>query len=199
MKKPVKAGDKIRDAITASWFNEQNKRRNPAPQPFSGDLPENAIKVPCHADTGIDLGRFEAANIVGPAIPYEDFDGDAVQYSTAAVKVNDTLVTERWGIVQGPCLPDNPSWLVVAGITWAIFDYTEGDNYVDVVDGVLESTSSGRALILSPPESAGKPGLILIQVTLPPRIKLRVSGLNWQISYDNEETWETWATGEECV
>lgn len=30
-------------------------------------------------------------------------------------------------------------------------------------------------------------------------IKLRISGLDFQISYDAGSTWTTWATGGECV
>lgn len=30
-------------------------------------------------------------------------------------------------------------------------------------------------------------------------IKLRISGLDFQISYDAGTTWSTWATGGECV
>ena len=163
MARVVKAGDDIRKGITASWFNEQNKRRTQAKPNSIVHIPENPVKVGCIASSGITLDRFEAANIVAPAIPYEDFDGDAVQYSTVAVKVNDTLVENKWGIVQGPCTQDNPSKLVVLGITWALFTYTDGHTHVDIVGGALTSGTSGKGIILSAPEEAGKPGLILIR------------------------------------
>lgn len=163
MARVVKAGDDIRKGVTASWFNEQNKRRTQAKPNSIVHIPENPVKVGCIASSGITLDRFEAANIVAPAIPYEDFDGNAVQYSTVAVKVNDTLTENKWGIVQGPCTQDNPSKLVVLGITWALFDYTDGHTHVDIVGGALTSGTSGKGIILSAPEEAGKPGLILIR------------------------------------
>lgn len=163
MAKVVKAGDDIRKGVTASWFNEQNKRRTQArPNQVVPHL-ENPISVPCIADTGIDLARFDAANIVGPAIPYEDFDGSATQYTTAFVKVNDTLTQDKWGIVQGPCLPEQSSHIVISGITWANFTYTPGHTHVDILSGTLQSNTSGKGRILSPPEAPSKPGLILIQ------------------------------------
>jgi len=162
MKKVVKAGDPIRSALTASWFNEQNKSRTKA-LPRQQGIPENPVQVDCIADTDVDLTRFSAANIVGPAIPYEEFEGGAVQYSTYMVKVNDTLVADKWGIVQGPCYPNYSSKLVVTGITWALFDYTNGHTHVDVTGGALTSGTSGKAIILSAPEETGKPGLILIR------------------------------------
>ena len=163
MARVVKAGDDIRKGITASWFNEQNKRRTQAKSNGLVHIPENPVKVDCVANTGLTFSRFQAANIVGPAIPYEDFDGDAVQYSTSRVKVNSTLVADKWGILQGPCTQDNPSKLVVSGVTWALFNYTSGHTHVDVVSGALTSGTSGKAIILSPPESPGLPGLILIR------------------------------------
>lgn len=163
MARVVRAGDDIRKGVTASWFNEQNKRRTQARPNSVVSIPENPVKAGCIASSGIIFNRFEAANIVGPAVPYEDFDGDAVQYSTVLVKVNNTLVEDKWGICQGPCTQDNPSKLVVLGITWALFDYTEDDTHVEVVSGVLKSGTSGKAIILSPPESEGLPGLILIR------------------------------------
>ena len=114
------------------------------------------------------------------------------------VKVNSTLVANKWGIVQGPCLPEHSSKLIVLGVTWAIFTYTSGHTHVDVTGGALTSGTSGKAIILSAPESSGKPGLILIRGGSEPRIKLRISGYDYQISYDNEATWETWASGDEC-
>lgn len=198
MKKVVKAGDRIQEAITATWFNEINKSRNILPPAQHQFIPENPVKVGCIADTGVDLARFAAANIVGPAIPYEAIGDSALQYSSSTVKVNSTLVANKWGIVQGPCYPEHSSELIVLGVTWAIFTYTSGHTHVDVVSGALTSGTSGKAIILSAPESSGKPGLILIRGAGEPRIKLRVSGLTFQISYDNEATWETWATGGEC-
>lgn len=163
MAKVVKAGDDIRKGVTASWFNEQNKRRSQARPNQVVPYPENPISVPCIADTGIDLARFDAANIVGPAIPYEDFDGSATQYTTASVKINDTLTQDKWGVVQGPCLPEQSSHLILTGVTWANFTYTSGHTHVDVVGGALTSGIAGKAVILSPPEAPGKPGLILIR------------------------------------
>lgn len=163
MARVVRAGDDIRKGVTASWFNEQNKKRTQAKSNGLAHIPENPVKVDCVANTGLTFSRFQAANIVGPAIPYEDFDGDAVQYSTSRVKVNSTLVADKWGILQGPCTQDNPSKLVVSGVTWALFNYTSGHTHVDVVSGALTSGTSGKAIILSPPESPGLPGLILIR------------------------------------
>ena len=117
MARVVRAGDDIRKGVTASWFNEQNKKRTQAKSNGLVHIPENPIKVDCVANAGLTFSRFQAANIVGPAIPYEDFDGDAVQYSTSRVKVNSTLIVDKWG----------------------------------------------KAIILSPPESPGLPGLILIR------------------------------------
>jgi len=199
MKKVVKAGDKIQDAVTASWFNEINKSRNILPLNQRQFIPENPVQVDCIADTGVDLARFAAANIVGPAIPYEAIGSSALQYSTSMVKVNSTLVADKWGIVQGPCLPNHSSKLIVLGVTWAIFTYTSGHTHVDVVSGVLTSGTSGKAIILSPPESSGKPGLILIRSgSSNPDISLRISGLNFQINYNRGDGWVTWASGEEC-
>lgn len=199
MPKVVKAGDKLRDAVTASWFNNINKRSHQLSQQNKVVVPENPVKVGCVADTGVDLARFDAANIVGPGIPYEDFDGDAVQYSSCLVKVNATLVENKWGIVQGPCTPNYPTRLVVLGVTWANFAYTSGHTHVDVVDGALTSGTSGKAIILSPPEDTGLPGLIMIQGASPPPLELRISGFNYQLSRDGGDTWETWASGEDCT
>lgn len=163
MKRVVRPGEPIKSAITASWFNEINKRHRPTPNPHDLSTPENPVKVGCVADTGITLSRFDAANIVGPAIPYEDFDGEAEQYNTVMVKVNDTLTESKWGIVQEPILPEGFGRLVVLGVTWANFDYTSGHTHVDIVGGALTSGTSGKGLILSPPEDTGKPGLILIR------------------------------------
>lgn len=203
MKKVVKAGDRIQEAITASWFNEINKSRNIQPPQQRQFIPENPVQVDCIADTGVDLARFAAANIVGPAIPYEAIGSSALQYSTSMVKVNSTLVADKWGIVQGPCLPNHSSKLIVLGVTWAIFTYTSGHTHVDVVSGALTSGTSGKAIILSPPESSGKPGLILIRggssESSNPDISLRVNGLNFQINYNRGAGWVTWASGEECL
>lgn len=163
MTKVAKPGDSLLQHVTASWFNEQNKRRSQARANQVIPYPENPISVPCIADTGIDLACFDAANIVGPAIPYEDFDGSATQYATASVKINNTLTQDKWGIIQGPCLSGQPSHLILAGVTWANFAYTAGHTHIDVVGGALVSGTSGKGLILSPPEAPGKPGLILIQ------------------------------------
>ena len=117
------------------------------------------------------------------------------------VKVNSTLVANKWGIVQGPCLPEHSSKLIVLGVTWAIFTYTSGHTHVDVTGGALTSGTSGKAIILSAPESSGKPGLILIRgadETDLTKIQLRVNGLNFQVSYNSGSTWTTWATGEAC-
>lgn len=188
MARVVKAGDDIRKGITASWFNEQNKRRTQAKPNSIVHIPENPVKVGCIASSGITLDRFEAANIVAPAIPYEDFDGDAVQYSTVAVKVNDTLVENKWGIVQGPCTQDNPSKLVVLGVTWALFDYADGHTHVDIVGGALTSGTSGKGIILSAPESSGLPGLILI------RGGVNIEAPFFQLTSDMAPIAGTWAT-----
>ena len=163
MARTVKAGDDIRKGITATSIYEQNKKRIKARpntiEPFS----ETSIIVKCKASAGVELVRFEAANIVGPAVPYSPFGTSSFQYSTLFTEVNDTLTADKWGIVQGPCLPNITSKLVVSGVTWALFNYTSGHTHVDVVSGALTSGTSGKAIILSPPESPGLPGLILIR------------------------------------
>lgn len=157
----VRAGQPIKSAITATWFNNINKRQKKAADPRTSS-PENPVRVRCVASGAVDLARFDAANIVGPAVGYEDFDGDAVQYGTVACEVDDTLVADRWGIVQGYCNVNQSSMLTVLGVTWANFEYTADDTHVDIVGGALVSGTYGRGLILSPPEDTGKPGLILI-------------------------------------
>lgn len=178
MTKTVKAGDPIREAITASWFNEINKNRRTGRELILPE-PENPVRVRCFADTGIDLTRFDAANIVGPATPYEEFDGEALQYFTVSVKVNATLVADKWGILQGPCLPNQPSALTVLGVTWANFAYTSGHTHVDVVSGALTSGTSGKAIILSAPEDTGLPGLILIRGGTSSNVFVATMKENW--------------------
>lgn len=163
MARVVRAGDDIRKGITATWVNKHNKQRTKARENTVDPFSENPITVRCLVSSGIELVRFEAANIVGPAVPYSTFGSGSFQYSTLFTEVNKTLTPNKWGIVQGPCIPNITSKLVVLGITWALFDYTDGHTHVEVVSGALKSGTSGKGIILSPPESEGLPGLILIR------------------------------------
>jgi len=199
MRKVVKPGDPIREAITASWFNEQNKSRTSPPTNQRQFIPENPVQVDCIADTGVDLTRFSAANIIGPAIPYEAFEGGAVQYSTYMVKVNSTLVADKWGIVQGPCYPNYPSKLIVTGITWASFSYTNGHTHVEVTGGALVSGTSGKAIILSAPEETGKPGLILIRGGSGGNFVEEVRWVDPVLEYRIGVTWYNIDTAENCA
>ena len=163
MARVVKAGDDIRKGITATWVNEQNKSRTKAQRNTVEPFSETPITVRCLASASIEFDRFEAANIVGPAVPYSAFGTGSFQYSTLFSEINKTLTPDKWGIVQSPCVSSISSRLVVLGVTWALFDYTDGHTHVEVVSGALTSGTSGKAIILSPPESAGLPGLILIR------------------------------------
>lgn len=163
MARVVKAGDDIRKGITATWVNEQNKSRTKAQRNTVEPFSETPITVRCLASASIEFDRFEAANIIGPAVPYSAFGTGSFQYSTLFSEINKTLTPDKWGIVQSPCVSSISSRLVVLGVTWALFDYTDGHTHVEVVSGALTSGTSGKAIILSPPEEAGKPGLILIR------------------------------------
>lgn len=157
----VRAGQPIRRVVTASWINNINKKRRPGLL-TKERIAQNPIKVHCIGDTGVDLNRFDAADLVGPALDYEDWGGSATQYSSLMCKVSGTLTSSKWGVLQGPCGEKLSTRITLAGLTWANFGYTPGDSYVDVSGGALVSGSMGRAVIISPPAAAGKPGLILL-------------------------------------
>lgn len=162
MTRAAKPGDKITDHLTSGWFNEQNKTRTTSPLKQIPP-PENPIRARCVADSGVDILRFHPAKIVGPATEWDD----ETSPTTIACKVDEPSNTSLpWGVVQGPVNADSSSNIVLFGLTWAIFDYTASDTHVDIeLSGgsyVLVSSTSGRAHIILPPESAGKPGLIFI-------------------------------------
>ncbi len=166
--KPVKRGDSIRKALTARWFNEQNKSRSVPLPPSRPANPENPVKILCIADSGT-FDRFDAATIVGPMLAYEAGLEGASQHSTIGCKLSTSLVANKWGIVQGPCGPGTSSKFVVLGLTWANFELTDNTHtHVKVESGALTSGTSGDARIISPPPgTAPITGTGLIYITPP--------------------------------
>jgi hypothetical protein len=157
MKQVARPGDDLRKHITASFLNKLKK----SPKDHTKETrttPSNPICVTGRT-TGSSINRFEAVNIIGP---WSVSTNEEAMTAHINVEVNDILETGKWGIAQSFLSSAYSSKIVIAGLTWALFTYTEGDTHVDVENGVLRSSVTGRAEIIFPPQEEGKPGLILI-------------------------------------
>lgn len=158
MPRPAKSGDPFNAHITAQWFNETLKNR-PEAKPTILPPPENPIRVPCIADTGVDLARFKAAGIVSAATDWEEYSS----VNSLACKIDDNPTEENWGVLQGPCNSETHSMLTISGLTWAIFSYTSGHTHVKLSGSDLVSTTIPTvARIITAPNTGGLPGLIFL-------------------------------------
>lgn len=167
---PARPGDDIRKHITASFVNELKKTRHAQYVP-KRDRQDNPCKVTARVETDSELvfQRFEAVNLVGPFAESNVSTFYEGMLETVGAVVDDQLEVGRWGIAQGLIRDGYSDEVTVVGMTWALFEYTEGHTHVTIEGGALVSSTSGEGIIIFPPPGSSSspgsaaPGLILIR------------------------------------
>lgn len=162
---PVRPGDKIRDALTASAFNRIVRPKK--------DKPQTPLKSPPHVPVavrgmGAAIEMYHPLVITGPAMTNSD-EGNLFNeyYSYPLCNVTATLTDTSWAVAQAPIDVGSPGLIVIQGLTWVYANVTNlSHKYLKVDGGALVSGEQGKALIITPPAATGN-GYCLVMLNSP--------------------------------
>jgi hypothetical protein len=161
--RPAKVGDSLLQHFTTKTFNQLI--RSESQRARSHHVPPTPHQTVVRVVGNFSADVFSAVSISGPAYS-PDGTEDSLEnpyYQSVACAVTSTL-DESWGVLQDYLADGQPARLMLLGVTWVKADIIDTDHtHVDVVDGALESTTAGKALILS---SVGSVGQHLVLVLL---------------------------------
>lgn len=161
----AKVGQPLTDIITTDWVNNLAKIRRHLNRPAAYTQEANPFVAPCIANTDQEIDAHKPVKIDGAWMEYEDWDETDIRLSSVGVKVDETVVSEdNWGVLKSYCDQESSGKVVLRGLVWAEVEQVDEDHeYVDIIDGVIKTTSTGTSLLISsPPEGEGTTGLCLV-------------------------------------
>lgn len=172
MAKHARAGQRIDDIYTASWFVEQNKRREKELRNKQFGYSENPIQIIGSTESE-DIEQYRPVGIEGPLEEQSDWTDPLQDPAINNIKcaINSDPTPENWGIAQGPINEFHDARVTLVGLTWAYFEMKASDDTHVTFNGTdLESDTEGVARIISAPYTNADPvtypysgiGMILI-------------------------------------
>jgi hypothetical protein len=143
----ARPGDRIRDFVTANWYNEVTREVRKKRTGISNNFNvENFTTITVYNHEAVAKEAFTAVALNQPKI---DHTGDDFAFST---KPLENLEPTNWAVLQEPldARTNASAEAVVMGLSWFNFkDKNPGTRkFLAVIEGEIEAVSSGKAEIL---------------------------------------------------